>query len=139
MTLRLNDIKISADFSLREYECPCCHAVKVHPKLAACCQRLRDAVGQVVTLKSAYRCQAHNAAVGGKDASFHMDGMAADPTCAGLSKRDLAEKCLTIFPRVGLYWRTDRRNGGRYLVLHCDVADPGETGLPAKFGDGWGV
>lgn len=136
MTLRLNDIKISADFSLYEYECPCCHAVKLHPKVAACSQRLRDAVGQAVTFKSAYRCEARNAEVGGKDGSFHTDGMAVDPVCAGLSKRDLAEKCLAIFPRVGLYWRTDKE-GRRYLVLHCDVADPGETGLPAKFGDGW--
>jgi hypothetical protein len=55
-----------------------------------------------------------------------------------MPKRDLAVICLTIFPRVGLYWRK-RADGMKYLVLHCDVADPITTGLPAKFGDAWDV
>jgi len=138
MPQRVNDLKVSTDFALYEYECPCCHAVTLHPKLAACCQRLRDRIGQPITVLSAYRCTAHNVEVGGLPDSFHREGMAVDLDCGPMPKRDLAVICLTIFPRVGLYWRK-RADGMKYLVLHCDVADPITTGLPAKFGDAWDV
>jgi len=137
MPQRVNDLKISQDFALWEYECPCCHTVMLHPKLAACNQKLRDRVGEPIHNNSAYRCHAHNVEVGGLPGSFHRDGMAVDPDCGPIPKRDLAKICLTIFPRVGLYWK--KRDGIPYLVLHCDVVDPVTTGLPAKFGDAWEV
>ena len=39
--MSLNDIKISENFSLREFQCPCCHAVMIHPRLAAALQVAR--------------------------------------------------------------------------------------------------
>ena len=38
--MSLNDIKISENFSLREFQCPCCHAVMIHPRLAAAPARI---------------------------------------------------------------------------------------------------
>ena len=33
--MRLNDFQISPNFNLREFQCPCCHAVIVHRKLVS--------------------------------------------------------------------------------------------------------
>ena len=136
MSLRLNEIKISPDFWLYEYECPCCGLVKLDPKLVACGQRLRDLLGMPVNITSGFRCTLHNSQLGGVDNSFHVQGKAADLHSPGTELSALALKCLQIFPRVGFYWRTvPGRAAGR--VLHCDVADPTTTGLPAKWGDAW--
>lgn len=76
--MSLNDIKISENFSLREFQCPCCHAVMIHPRLAAALQKLRGARGKPVVITSGYRCARHNAEVGGVPNSRHMRGLAAD-------------------------------------------------------------
>ena len=61
--MRLNDFQITPNFNLREFQCPCCHAVVLHRRLA---------------VTSGYRCAPHNAAVGGAANSFHRRGLAAD-------------------------------------------------------------
>lgn len=63
--MRLNEFQITENFSLREFQCPCCHTVMLHPKLAASLQKLREAWGKPVTVTSGYRCARHNAEVGG--------------------------------------------------------------------------
>jgi len=145
----LNRIKVSQDFLLSEYACPgpggsgsCCgYSVKLHPKLKECTQRLRDRTGCRIIIESGHRCIQYNKALGGKhhsdnpldeQNSFHCQGMADDLKSPDMHKRDLAVAALDIFPRVGLYYG---RSGE--LILHCDVANPAETGLPAKFGDAW--
>lgn len=42
-----------------------------------------------IAVNSAYRCQRHNADVGGKAGSFHMLGMALDLTPAEFSEKEL--------------------------------------------------
>ena len=37
--MRLNDFQITPNFNLREFQCPCCHAVVLHRRLAAAMQR----------------------------------------------------------------------------------------------------
>jgi len=145
----INHFRVTQDFLLSEYECPgpggtglCCgYAVKIEPKLKECTQHLRDRVGVRVVIVSGYRCPAYNNLLGGKHEtmnpldrrnSFHCQGMAVDLKSPDMHKRDLARVALDIFPRVGLYYG---RSGE--LVLHCDIADPEATGLPAKFGDAW--
>ncbi len=76
--MNVNDIKISENFSLREFQCPCCHAVMLHPRLAAALQRLRTARGGPVVITSGYRCARRNAEAGGVPHSRHMRGLAAD-------------------------------------------------------------
>lgn len=76
--MRLNEFQITENFSLREFQCPCCHTVMLHPKLAASLQKLREAWGKPLTVTSGYRCARHNAEVGGVPNSRHMRGLAAD-------------------------------------------------------------
>jgi len=51
---------------------------------------LRELVGVPLTITSAYRSPAYNAAVGGEANSFHMRFMALDLIPAGISPRSLA-------------------------------------------------
>ena len=76
--MRLNDFQITPNFNLREFQCPCCHAVIVHRKLVSLLQRLREMQGGPLVVTSGYRCAPHNAAVGGAANSFHRRGLAAD-------------------------------------------------------------
>lgn len=83
--MRLNDIQISPNFRLREFQCPCCHAVTLHPKLLAAMQKLRGDLAAPLIVTSGYRCARHNSDVGGARNSLHRRGLAADvavaPTC----------------------------------------------------------
>lgn len=79
---RVNDIKIAPHFSLREFECRCCGAVKISPDLVDLLERLRDSLARPIAVTSGYRCAAHNAEVGGAPKSFHLLGRAADIVCA---------------------------------------------------------
>ncbi len=54
-------------------------------RLADNLQVLRDAVGRGITINSGYRTVAHNAAVGGKIGSQHLDAAAADFTIEGMA------------------------------------------------------
>ena len=75
--MRLNDFQISPNLNLREFQCPCCHAVIVHRKLVSLLQRLREMQGGPLVVTSGYRCAPHNAAVGGVANSLHRRGLAA--------------------------------------------------------------
>ena len=74
----INDIQVSANFKLREFQCRCCGTVKLCPKLLAKLQAVRDAWGGPLVITSGFRCSSRNKAVGGAKASFHLLGMAAD-------------------------------------------------------------
>lgn len=76
--MRLNEFQITENFNLREFQCPCCHTVTLHPRLAASLQKLREAWGKPITVTSGYRCARHNAEAGGVPDSRHMRGLAAD-------------------------------------------------------------
>ena len=75
---RLNDIPVAEHFRLREFECPCCHCVRLSPALLACLVELRRAWGKPVLITSGYRCAPHNKRVKGAPRSLHMAGQAAD-------------------------------------------------------------
>lgn len=75
---RVNDIRVSPHFSLREFQCRCCGAVMLSALLLEKLEALRTALGRPVVLTSGYRCRAHNSRVGGAPSSLHMRGMAAD-------------------------------------------------------------
>ena len=114
--MSLNDIKISENFSLREFQCPCCHAVMIHPRLAAALQQLRGARGKPVVITSGYRCARHNAEVGGVPRSRHTRGLAADiaaPRAEQERLRELARKA--GFTKIILY---PERN-----FIHLEIND----------------
>ena len=81
--MRLNDLRVSLHFSLREFECPCCHRVRLHPLLLVRLEELREAWGRPLLLTSGYRCDPHNARVGGVPKSAHRLGLAADVAVPG--------------------------------------------------------
>ena len=76
--MRVNDIRLTEHFSLREFECRCCKRVKLHPALVAKLQKLRKMWQRPLVLTSGYRCALHNAEVGGALRSKHLTGSAAD-------------------------------------------------------------
>jgi uncharacterized protein YcbK (DUF882 family) len=76
--MRLNDFKLTENFNLMEFQCPCCHTVMLSPNLAAKLQSLRLKWGGPLIINSGYRCDRHNREVGGAERSLHRRGMAAD-------------------------------------------------------------
>lgn len=71
-------MRLSKNFSLSEFKCPCCGKVKQPPQdLIDILQDVRDTFG-MVKITSAYRCEQHNSYVGGVKNSYHLKGVAAD-------------------------------------------------------------
>ena len=75
---RLNDLIVSEHFRMREFECPCCHCVRLSPPLLVRLEALRAMWGRPIIVTSGYRCPEHNAWVKGAPESLHMMGQAAD-------------------------------------------------------------
>ena len=92
----INDIQVSANFNLREFQCRCCGLVKLCPRLLAKLQALRDAWGRPLVVTSGYRCNPHNKTVGGAVASLHLRGLAADIAVSPGNQRHLLELALKI-------------------------------------------
>lgn len=65
-------------FSDSELRCSHCGENKMQPEFLAQLNKLRETWGKLLILTSAYRCPAHNAAVGGVPGSMHVKGRAVD-------------------------------------------------------------
>lgn len=65
-------------FKKEELDCPCCGQYKMDPVLMAQLNALREKYGAPLIINSGYRCDKHNAEVGGKIHSYHLQGMAVD-------------------------------------------------------------
>lgn len=115
----LNDVQLSKNFKLSEFEChDGSHEVMLDIRLVEALQRLRVMIGVPIHIAAGYRNPKHNAAVGGSLNSKHMKGEAADikvttltPKMVGLS----AQKC--GFTGIGVY----RFNG--QMFNHLDVRE----------------
>lgn len=84
-TLKWNkgeDGPITKNFSQRELSCRCkrkdCVEQKISLDLVNKLQKIRDELKVPLQINSAYRCVAHNKAVGGSPTSQHVLGNAAD-------------------------------------------------------------
>lgn len=80
-------------------------------------EELRHIVGRPVIVTNAYRCEEHNADVGGVYNSQHVLGCAADIYVEGIGVYELGKICKTIFDGVGEYYKdefvhVDMRSGG---------------------------
>ncbi len=97
----LNDIWVSENFKLSEFQCKgssCCgNAVKLHPDLVRRLQAMRTELGMEIWVSSGYRCLVHNQRERGDPNSTHMRGIAADirandmPRLTGLAEKYFAD------------------------------------------------
>ena len=75
-----NDTK---NFKVSEFTCKCgCNQNKIDQRVIDMAQTIRDAIGVPVRINSGYRCEKHNAKVGGVKGSYHSQGLAADLSCS---------------------------------------------------------
>ena len=109
---KVNEIIISEDFLLSEFQCPCCHRVMLHPDLLKLLVKLRRHIREPIYINSGYRCTEENKKVGGVKGSYHLFGMAADITVRQISMSNLATLAeMAGFYGIGIYG----------TFLHLDV------------------
>ena len=118
----MNDIQISKNFKLREFECKSTGQVKLHEELLELLQSLRDNLGKPITINSGYRSKEHNEKVGGTKGSQHLKGTAVDISLRNLGYsaegiaiivKDIADKLEIGRDNLGL--------GYANTFLHIDV------------------
>lgn len=112
-------MKLSKNFSRSEFRCKgthCCgNSAPVHPDLIKALQELRELAGTPLTITSGFRCNQHNADIGGSDNSFHCLGMAADIQSNNYTPKELA----ALAESIPLF-----KNGGIGIYrswIHVDV------------------
>lgn len=69
---------LSPHFEVHEVMCRHCGLAYVHRELLSALEELRARVGAPITLLDAYRCEHHNAEIGGATDSQHKTGTAVD-------------------------------------------------------------
>ncbi len=109
----MNDIKISENFNLSEFECSCCKQVKLDSELLKRLQAIRTQTGLPLRINSGYRCPAHNRKVGGSSGSQHMMGKAADIVIVGMPIAQQQRICEQHFAGQGI--------GKANTFTHVDV------------------
>ena len=89
------NVKLSKNFHLKEWQCSCsdCEEVLVDLDHVLKLQQLREDLNASITITSAYRCPSHNAAVGGASHSQHKLGAATDLQVSGMSPDEVADAC----------------------------------------------
>jgi len=94
-------------FSQEEFACHCgCGASEVSDLLIQELDKLRQHFGAPVYIMSGVRCAKHNKAVGGKPASQHLEGTAADIRVKGLAPKAVQEELFKLYPTsygIGCY------------------------------------
>lgn len=129
---RDGDLQLSPHFRLAEFASrDGADKVLVDDDLVSLLEQIREAAGGAVTINSAYRSPAHNAAVGGVSNSQHVYGRAADIVVAGASPLlvgQIAEHYLDRRGGIGVYKsfthvdtrairsRWDQRSGRQVVV-----------------------
>ena len=93
------------NFNVEEFCCRCCGELppqerdNVEALVSSVLDPARDRYGKAIKVNSGYRCEKHNAAVGGSKTSQHMcqnGSAAADIAAVGLRGNDLALENLEI-------------------------------------------
>jgi uncharacterized protein YcbK (DUF882 family) len=102
---RTNDVQVSKNFKLSEFECNNgSHVVILDGELVEKLQALRDKVGKPIRINSAYRTPAYNMKIGGSPKSQHLEGKAADIVISGIPPAKVAELASAVgFRGIGIY------------------------------------
>ena len=93
---------LSKHFSRHEFKCKCgeCDSDTVDTELLTVLEDLREHFNVPVKINSSHRCPAHNAAVGGGDASQHKQGRAADIVVVGTNASDVQSYLKAKYPNT---------------------------------------
>ena len=70
------------NFKVSEFACKHCGKNEIDQRVLNMAQELRDYLGVPIQVNSGYRCETHNAKVGGVKGSKHTKGLAADLACS---------------------------------------------------------
>lgn len=112
--------RLTEHFRVSEFACRgqgCCHKVRIDEALVAQLQKIRDHFGKPVIINSGYRCEVHNARVGGTAGSRHLMGMAADIAVQGVAPAEVAKYAESIgILGIGLY-----ETAGDGYFVHVDT------------------
>jgi len=101
---RGEDIQLTKNFHLSEFECRCgCPFTVLDGEHVQAMQKFRDHLGRPVHINSGYRCPSHNKAVGGAASSQHLQGNACDVTVDGISPRNVFLQSEDFFNGRGEY------------------------------------
>ena len=102
-------------FKLEEFACPCEEGSgkKMDKTFLEKLDYARENAGIPFRITSGYRCEEHNAKVGGRVGSSHLKGLAADISYNGSGDRFLIINALL---NVGI-----NRIGVGKTFIHCDV------------------
>ena len=101
----MNNIQISKNFKLKEFQCKDgSQLVKIDSELLDKLQKLRDEIGKPIIINSGYRTEEYNKKVGGAKKSYHMQGKAVDIRVNGMKPKEIAKVAEKIgFNGVGVY------------------------------------
>ena len=103
--------KDTKNFKVIEFACKHCGENKIDQRVLNMAQTIRDDLGVPVRVNSGYRCETHNARVGGVKGSFHTKGLAAD-----LSSSISAQK---MFEAVQRLWRDGKLPDLEYCIYYA--------------------
>lgn len=79
-------------FDSKDLACPCCGVMLMDSKFISKATTVQFGMQEDFKINSAYRCEKHNAAVGGAPDSRHVQGIAMDIECEKGPKRWLLIK-----------------------------------------------
>jgi uncharacterized protein YcbK (DUF882 family) len=102
---RVNDVQVSKNFKLYEFECKNgSNVVVLDGELVERMQALRERLGTPIIITSGYRTPAHNMKVGGSPKSQHLLGKAADIVVKGYTPEQVAKAAKDVgFRGIGIY------------------------------------
>ena len=108
-------MRITKNFTDDEFRCPCCGKEEMDRDFVGQLQEARDKAGTPFNINSGWRCQKHNGAVGGVEASSHLVGQATDLRAHTSNERfKIIEALIRVgFKRIGIgrtYIHVDNNN-----------------------------
>ena len=96
------ETKLSENFKVKEFaSTDGSDPIFIAPELVEVLQKIRTHFKKSVTINSAFRTAARNAAVGGAKYSQHLYGTAADIVVSGITPKQVAEYAEKLMPNTG--------------------------------------
>jgi uncharacterized protein YcbK (DUF882 family) len=134
--MTLNKIRLdNSNFCMDEFECPCCHTLKLDDAVLTVVQKIRTHIQQPLTITSGYRCEKHNEDLADKGyqvskTSQHMTGEAVDI----LAPRDYDMDVFATVAEAAGARRVGVDKVNRFLHISVkDVFDAAGNALPRRY------